>query len=199
MKKLSVFLLLITAILISSCSSCSKKAGEEAKDDFDIPTEFEQKLTGKDTAAVKEMIAVFIDHLRNERYYDAAGMLYRFKEENGQRTPQLYDNNDIERFVKVHKLLPVEDYQIEYMRFREKQENEVCITVIMKRGENGQKDITSKMFLEPIYHSNQWCLVMNDTYHGANTIVPQTKRDSLTKVYREQDKHQQAGAATPSR
>ena len=140
MKKLTYFLLFILTALITSCSSCSNKQEQTNKDDFDIPTEFEEKLSGKDTAEVKEMVAVFVEHLKNERYYDAAGMLYRFVRENGERFPQLYDNDDIERFVKVHQLLPVVDYKIEYMRFREADSNEVCITIIMKRGANGEKD-----------------------------------------------------------
>nr|CDL66686.1 unnamed protein product [uncultured bacterium] len=49
---------------------------------------------------------------KNSGHDDAAGMLYRFKEENGQRTPQLYDNNDIERFVKVHKLLSMVQFSV---------------------------------------------------------------------------------------
>lgn len=187
MKKLTYFLLLTTIIFISSCSSCSNKENKD-KDDFDIPTEFEEHLTGKDTAEVKEMVAVFIEHLKNERYYDAAGMLYRFENDGSSRYPRLYNNEDIERFVKVHKMLPVEDYEIEYMRFREKETNEVCISIIMKRGETKDKDIKSKIFLNPIYHNNQWCLVTNDTFHGTNTVVPVTKRDSMTKVYQDQQK-----------
>lgn len=188
MKKLSYFLLFILTVLISSCSSCSNKQENADKDDFDIPTEFEEKLTGKDTSEVKEMVAVFVEHLKNKRYYDAAGMLYRFKREDGKRLPQIYDNDDIERFVHVHKLLPVEDYKIEYMRFREEESNEVCITIIMKRGANGEKDDTSKIFLNPIFLHNKWCLVMNDTFHGSNTIVPIEKRDSMTNVYAQRER-----------
>ena len=189
MKKLTYFLLFILTALITSCSSCSNKQEQPNKDDFDIPTEFEEKLSGKDTAEVKEMVAVFVEHLKNERYYDAAGMLYRFVRENGERFPQLYDNDDIERFVKVHQLLPVVDYKIEYMRFREADSNEVCITIIMKRGANGEKDDTSKMFINPIYYHNKWCLVMNDTFHGANTVVPIEKRDSMRNVYTDREFH----------
>ena len=189
MKKLTYFLLFILTALITSCSSCSNKQEQTNKDDFDIPTEFEEKLSGKDTAEVKEMVAVFVEHLKNERYYDAAGMLYRFVRENGERFPQLYDNDDIERFVKVHQLLPVVDYKIEYMRFREADSNEVCITIIMKRGANGEKDATSKMFINPIRYHNQWCLVMNHTFHGANTVVPIEKRDSMRNVYTDREFH----------
>ena len=188
MKKLTYFLLFILTALITSCSSCSNKQEQTNKDDFDIPTEFEEKLSGKDTAEVKDLVAVLVQHLKNERYYDAAGMLYRFVRENGERFPQLYDNDDIERFVKVHQLLPVVDYKIEYMRFREADSNEVCITIIMKRGANGEKDDTSKMFLNPIYYHNKWCLVMNDTFPGTNTIVPIEKRDSMTNVYAQRER-----------
>ena len=42
MKKLTYFLLFILTALITSCSSCSNKQEQTNKDDFDIPTEFEE-------------------------------------------------------------------------------------------------------------------------------------------------------------
>lgn len=183
MKKLLFFPFLFLALLFSACSSCSKQ--EKPADDFDVPTEFEQKLTEHDTSEVKELVEVFVNHLRNERYYEAAGMLYKLEHLGDRTTPVEYDNDDIERFVNVHKMFVVEDYAIDYMRFRESRENEVCINIILRKGKDGQKDITTKIFLNPIHMNNQWYLVADDTPSGTNTIVPAEKRDSMKKVYKD--------------
>lgn len=180
-------ILISSALLFTACSSCSKQEQKPA-DDFDVPTEFEQKLTEHDTAKVKELVEVFLDHLRHERYYDAAGMLSKLHHLGDQATPEEYDNDDIERFVNVHKMFDVEDYSIEYIRFRESKQNEVCVNVIMRRGQNGQKDITTKFFLNPIFFNGSWELVLDDSPTGTKAIVPAEKRDSMKHVYEDSQK-----------
>ena len=190
MKKLSYLLILCIAVLFASCSSCSHK--EQNVDPLDVPTEFENRLTDADTAQVKEIIAVYIGHIQRGNYYDAAGFVYRL-EDNGrsQRVPRELNNEEIERMVKVYKLFPIVDYKIDYMRFRENNLNEVCVSVIMQKGQNGQPDAVSKMFFNPIYYGNKWCLVLDDSHQGTNAFVPAQKRDSMRNVY----KHSKAGQA----
>lgn len=183
MKKLSYLLIICIAVLFASCSSCSHK--EQNVDPLDVPTEFENHLTDADTAKVKEIIAIYMKHIQNGEFYDAAGSLFRL-EDNGrsQRVPRLLNNEEIERMVKVYKLFPVVDYKIDYMRFRENNLNEVCVSVIMQKGQNGQPDAVSKMFFNPIYHANQWCLVLDDSHQGTRAFVPAQKRDSMRNVYK---------------
>ena len=181
MKKLSYLLVLCISIFFASCSSCSHK--NENVDPLDIPSEFEENLTEHDTAAVKEVIAVFINHIQKGEYYDAAGMVYRQKHVEGNIVPRLLNNNEIERLVSVYKMFPIEDYKIEYMRFRESALNEVCVSIIMQKGENGRPDATSKLFFNPIYYNEKWCLVLDDNKQGTKTFVPKEKRDSMRNVY----------------
>lgn len=182
MKKLSFLLILCVAVFFASCSSCSHK--EQNVDPLDVPTEFEEHLTDADTTKVKEIIAVYMSHIQKGNYYDAAAMVYRHEVEKDHKVPRELDNDEIERLVNVYKMFPVEDYKIDYMRFREAGLNEVCISVIMKKGENGQPDAVSKMFFNPIYYGNKWCLVLDDSHQGTDAFVPAEKRDSMREVYR---------------
>ena len=184
MKRLSYLLILCIAVFFASCSSCSHKDQQENIDPLDVPTEFEKHLTEADTARVKEIIGVYMAHMQNGEYYKAAEMVYRQEEVHSKIVPRELNNDEIERLVKVYKLFPVVDYKIEYMRFREADLNEVCITVIMKKGVNGQPDATSKMFFNPIQFHNKWCLVLDDSHQGTDTFVPAAKRDSMRGVYR---------------
>lgn len=182
MKKLSYLLLICVAVFFASCSSCSNK--NENVDPLDVPTVFEEKLTEADTAKVKEIIAIYMSHVQKGEYYDAAGMVYRHEMQKGKKVPRLLDNDEIERLVNVYKLFPVEDYKIDYMRFREQELNEVCISVIMQKGKNGAPDATSKMFFNPIFFHNKWCLVLDDSHQGTDAFVPAAKRDSMRGVYK---------------
>lgn len=194
MKKLSYLLLLCVAVFFASCSSCSHRDQQENIDPLDVPSEFEKHLTSADTASVKELIGVYMAHMQRGEFYKAAEMLYRQEEVKSQLVPRELNNEEIERLVKVYKLFPVLDYKIEYMRFREADLNEVCISVVMQKGKNGQPDATSKMFFNPIHFHNAWRLVLDDSHQGTDTFVPVEKRDSMRGVY----KNSKAGQDDPT-
>lgn len=184
MKKLSYLLILCIAVFFASCSSCSHK-DQTNVDPLDVPTEFEKNLTDADTARVKELIGVYMAHMQNQEYHEAAAMVYRHEEQHSELIPRELNNEEIERLVNVYKLFPVLDYKIDYIRFREAGLNEVCITVIMQKGENGKPDATSKMFFNPIHFHNKWCLVLDDSHQGTKAFVPAAKRDSMRGVYKD--------------
>lgn len=194
MKKLSYLLILCVAVFFASCSSCSHKDQQENVDPLDVPTEFENNLTEADTAKVKELIGIYMAHMQEGEFYEAAGMVYRQEEKHSEIIPRELNNEEIERLVKVYKLFPVLDYKIEYMRFREAGLNEVCVSVIMKKGVNGQPDATSKMFFNPIHFHNAWRLVLDDSHQGTDAFVPAEKRDSMRGVYQ----HSNAGHNEPT-
>lgn len=196
MKKLSYLLIFSICLIFASCSSCSHKENQSV-DDLDIPTEFEEQLTESDTADVKALIATYIGHIQNNRLYEAAGMVYRQEMRHSKLFPRELDNDEMERLVNIYKLFPVLDYKIDYMRFREAGLNEVCVTVIMQKGENGKPDATSKMFFNPIYHANKWCLVLDDSHQGTNAFVPAAKRDSMRGVYKASKSGQSDPTAHP--
>lgn len=181
MKKLSYLFIFAISVLFTSCSSCSHK---DQVDPLDIPTEFEEQLTVKDTNEVKAVIDKFMTHIKNEEYYDAASMVFRQEHKSkDQIEPRELNDAEMDRLVAIYKLFPVVDYNIEYMRFREEGLNEVCINVIMQKGQNGKPDATSKMYFNPIYFMDGWRLVLDDTHNGTKTFVPVQKRDSMKNVY----------------
>lgn len=183
MKKLTSLLFLALIVFFASCTSCSKKEAP-AVDPLDVPTAFEESLTEKDTAAVKEVISIYMDHIMKGEFYDAAAMVYRFYiDENKQRNPRELSNEEMDRMVGIYRLFPVEEWKIDYMRFREYGLNEVCLDIVMRKGRNGEPDATSKMFFNPIYHNERWCLVLDDSHQGTHTFVPTEKRDSMRGVY----------------
>lgn len=197
MKKLSYLLLLCVAVFFASCSSCSHRGQEENIDPLDVPSEFEKGLTAADTANVKELIGVYMAHIQRGEFYDAAQMVYRQEEVQSKIIPRELNNEEIERLVTVYKLFPVIDYKIEYMRFREADLNEVCISVTMQKGKNGEPDATSKMFFNPIHFHNAWRLVLDDSHQGTDTFVPVAKRDSMRGVYKNSDASKNDPVAHP--
>lgn len=189
MKKLSYLLLIMVVAIFASCSSCRRDNGQANVDPLDVPTEFEKQLKESDTIEVKAVIDRFVNYIQNEKYYDAARMVYRLEYKGKQALPRELNNEEIERMVRVFKLFPIEDYNIEYMRFREAELNEVCISTIMQKGENGSPDAKSKMFFNPINMGGKWGLVLDNTFYGTDTFVPQAKRDSMRKVYKSSKSH----------
>lgn len=183
MKKLSLLLILVVTVFFASCSSCSHK--DQNVDPLDIPTEFEENLTSSDTAQVKELVVTYIEFLKEQKYAEAAEMVYRQEMQHGVKVPRLLNDDELERLFNVYKLFPIEDYKIDYLRFREEGLNEVCVSIIMKKGENGQPDAISKMFFNPIYIQSKWFLVLDDSHQGTKAFVPAEKRDSMRKVFHE--------------
>lgn len=183
MKKLSYLLILVVIVLFASCSSCSHK--DQNVDPLDIPTEFEENLTSSDTAQVKELVVTYIELLKEQKYAEAAEMVYRQETQRGVKVPRLLNDEELARLFNIYKLFPIEDYKIDYLRFREEGLNEVCVSIIMKKGENGQNDAVSKMFFNPIYIQSKWFLVLDDSHQGTKAFVPAAKRDSMRKVFQE--------------
>lgn len=186
MKKLSYLLVLCVAVFFASCSSCSHKdddAKAQKVDTLAIPTEFEQQITGADTAAVKELVVTFIEKVKDHKFYDAASMVYRQEEVQSKIIPRELNNEEIERLVKVYQLFPVVDYSFEYIRFREKELNEVCVSIVMQRGKDGQPDAVSKMYFNPIYFHNAWHLVLDDSHQGTDAFLPPEWREKQKNEY----------------
>lgn len=153
---------------------------------MDIPTEFEKNLTKNDTDDVKHQVGLFVEYVQKEQYYEAAGMLYR-REFNKPKVIRQLNNEEIEKFVSLYKMLGIEDYKIDYMRYREYNKNEISLTFIIRKGENGQPDMTSKLFLCPVRLSNGWKLILLDSPTGERELVRPSKRDSMRNLYKESD------------
>ena len=145
-------------------------------------TEFEQSLTSKDTADVEKVVAQFYGNIKDKNYYDAAAMLYTRKVKNAE-IRQL-SNEEMDKFVNVQRQLPFEGYTLDYVKFLTETENEVSCTVILRKGEQGMPDATTKMFFTPVVESgvsssqilNAWrhqSLLLSKETHliGAMTLI----------------------------
>lgn len=61
--------------------------------------------------------------------------------------------------------------------------DEVSCTVILRKGEQGMPDATTKMFFTPVFYGGKWCLILTDSDHLESPISTFDQRDSLSKRY----------------
>lgn len=169
-------LLFLLTLGFASCNSCAKEEKPTQK------TEFEAHVSEADTTAVKQLVDNFFDRLIHKDYYGAAGMLYTRNKIEGT-TPELLNNEQIEKKVESFKYFPYVGYEIEYMKFYEADNNEISCRVVLKRGENGEPDATVRFHFTPVYYSGEWRLILTDSRTGEKPVIDQTKVDSMRTEY----------------
>ncbi len=175
-KRFLPFLLIAISTAFVACTGCKSD-----KDSANQMTEFEQSLTSKDTADVEKVVAQFYGNIKDKKYYDAAAMLYTRKVKNAE-IRQL-SNEEMDKFVNVQRQLPFEGYTLDYVKFLTETENEVSCTVILRKGEQGMPDATTKMFFTPVFYSGKWCLILTDSERLEAPISTFEERDSLNRRY----------------
>lgn len=180
--KTKYFILILLAFVISiSFTGCKKDKPKGPQ-----PTEFEQSMTSKDTVAVKSLVDKFFSYAKNKQFDDAAAMLYR-NDEKENKEPELLDNEQLNKVRGMLHSIPIVDYKIEYIKFNEGYANEVLCNVVMIKGENGQADVTTKMFFKPVMYMGTWLLCLTNSEYGDKGVVPHNKRDSVEKDYAKKD------------
>ena len=163
-KRFLPFFLIALSTAFVACTGCKSD-----KDSANQMTEFEQSLTSKDTADVEKVVAQFYSNIKDKKYYDA-------------EIRQL-SNEEMDKFVNVQRQLPFEGYTLDYVKFLTETENEVSCTVILRKGEQGMPDATTKMFFTPVFYGGKWCLILTDSDHLESPISTFEQRDSLNKRY----------------
>ena len=156
-KRFLPFFLIAISTAFVACTGCKSD-----KDAANQMTEFEQKLTSKDTADVEKVIAQFYSNIKDKKYYDAAAMLYTRKQKD----------------AAIRQLT-----NEEMVKFLTETENEVSCTIILRKGEQGMPDATTKMFFTPVLFGGQWCLILTDSKHLESPISNFYQRDSLKQRY----------------
>lgn len=178
-QKLHLLLpLLLVALLMTGCGK-KKKQAEPAG------TEFEQGMTARDTVAVKQLVDQFFGYAIKKQFAEAAGMLYR-NDEDPKGEPQQLNNEEMAEVRGMLESVPMEGYSIEYIKFNDYYANEVLCRVIIRKGEDGMPDITTKMFFKPVNYLGNWLLCLTNTEYGDRGVVNPDDRDSLEKAYRRQ-------------
>lgn len=180
-KKSILFLvpLMLLLLELSSCSSCSNKKEQPVGPP---PTQFEQGMTAKDTAAVKALVDKFFTFVKEKNFSEAAGMLYR-NDETETHEPELLDNEQMADVKNILESVPMVDYRIDYIKFDEDYQNEVLCNVIIKKAEGDMPEMSTKMFFKPINYMGNWLLCLTNTAYGDKGIVNPDKRDSVEKNY----------------
>lgn len=182
MKRGLYFFCAIAAIIAfaASCTSEPKKT--------DTKTDFEESLTEKDTADVKNLVDQFFSYALSGDYNHAASMLYRI-EDDGRNIvePQPLTNEEMDQVRTMFELLRIEDYRIEYIKFSEMYENEVmCSCIIIPESET-QKEVSTKIFFKPVNYLGGWSLCLTNSAFGDRGLVDPDKVDSLEQVYQQSD------------
>lgn len=145
---------------------------------------FEELITHEDTVEVKELIATFFNFTITQEYDEAAAMLYRIDPQNPKGQPILLDNEEMTWVVNLLQTFPAVDYKIEYLKFYQAYENEAMCRIIISKGQDGAPDVTSKIFLKPLFYLGKWSLGIMNTAWGDKGIVDPSDRDSVSRAYR---------------
>lgn len=180
--------LLFTLCLALCLASCGKKEQPSTQ------TDFEQGMTGEDTLQVQNLVAQYFDAAEKGDYATAAGLLYKVNPEKPFDQPEPLDNEELQKALALLKAIPIVDYRIEYMKFSESQENEVMCTVTMERGQNGEPDVTTKMFFKPVNYLGAWMLCMMNSTTGDIPVLTPDQRDSMSLEYRTEMRTKQEAA-----
>ena len=174
-KKILLFsglLCFFFAMLLGGCKD--KKADNGPK-----KTVFEQSLTNQDSLEVAQLVSTFFESVKGQKYDDAAAMLYRV--EDG--VPRPLDNKEMEKEKVVLRTFPVVLYNIDYMKFDEKNTNEVKVTITMREAQDGQPALTTVFYLNPVKVMNTWKLCVIDSGHNDFPIIKGSQRDSMKDEY----------------
>lgn len=192
MKKNRFYIIIaLVSIVVLSLSSCHKK---QAAPTGPQPTDFEKAMDAADTVAVKQLIDQFFTYVKGKDFSEAAAMLYR-NDVQANREPEQLDNEEMAKVIATLKAVPMVDYKIEYIKFNEDYANEVLCNVVIRKGANGQPDMTTKMFFKPILCMNNWLLCLVNTEYGDKGVVNPDKRDSVEKKFKEETAAAQKAAA----
>lgn len=178
--RISIFVLL--SVFVLSLVSCKDKPKQQGP----APTAFEEGMTAKDTAAVKNLLDKFFTYAIDKDFSEAAGMLYR-NDNNEKQRPELLDNEEMAKVRGMLESIPMVDYEIEYIKFNDHAKNEVLCNVIIAKAHDDIPAIKTKMFFKPVKTMNKWVLCLMNTEYGDKGVVDPDKRDSVEKAYANKD------------
>lgn len=169
-------MILLCAFCIAACQGEKKETSAQ--------TEFEEHMTGRDSLHVIGLIEQYFLYQKQGDLYSAAGMLYRLNPENRNYMPEPLNNEQLAQVVQSMKMIPVVDYEIEYIKFSQTYDNEAMCRVVIAKGENGLPDVTTKVFFKPVCYLGSWYLTVIDSAQGDQTTVKVSQRDSVKRNYR---------------
>lgn len=180
MKILKISLTLLVVSLTLSLASCKDKKPEQPQGPQ--PTAFEKAMKAKDTLDVKALVDKYFTYVKEEKFDEAASMVYR-NDKSKHSKPETLDAKEKEKVIMLLKSVPMQSYEIEYIKFDKFNKNEVLCNVIIAEAQGDMPAVKTKMFFKPVKNGSEWVLCLMDTEHGDKGVVAPDKRDSVEKHY----------------
>ncbi len=111
------------------------------------------KVEAKDSAAVKTLVTIFMERIKSG-HPDSALMLLRTAKPNCK--PQGLNREEVVKAMKIYKQFPVADYTLEYIKFKNPNNNEVKCRI--------QTSDNTKLnwYFKPVRYLGRWSLCLKD-------------------------------------
>lgn len=159
--------LCFAAAVVLCLASCRHKAERKAADD----TAPAMTLDGRDTTAVYDLTAQFLELLKAKKVDEAVDMLY-FLDADMQVVP--LPDSLVERQKMVFRTFPVLRYTIDSIIFNTETDSQVKYTIEFFEKQPGDtRPNTTSFFIKPMRVKGKWYLTMFDsnTYNGGGTSI----------------------------
>ena len=162
MRKLSLFVVCLSIILLASCGDGGKKA---PKDNQGIIPEVQMSVAKQDTTEVMQLTTNFISALKAKDIDNAMSMLYYLDKDEIASLPASIA--DMQRQVLTR--FSGKDYRIEFVQFNRETDSKVK-TFVALDGKKGPESNPNEIgfVLRPVRKNNTWYLTTDDTESDGN-------------------------------
>ena len=153
MNKLLYFIVVFILFFLVSCSESSKNSKPITKTKREL---YRSALTRQDSILSRKVVATFLTYVQNEKYADAVMMLHKLNSDDPYATPELLDNNEIEKTMMMLKQFKIQSYAIASIVYESAVNNPTRCTVFVKNGDDNP--IRTTIELNPINYLGEWKL-----------------------------------------
>lgn len=178
-KTFSIFRISLLALLLFSVVSCKDKKPAQGPQ----PTEFEKGLTNEDSTKVAESVTGFFENVKNGNLDDAVAMLYKANNDTLSEEPQPLGNADMKRVKAMLNSFPIVRYNIDFIKFSERTDNEVKVTAVIAEAHDNVPEIKTVFYFKPVKFMDGWKLCLIDSHNSDYPVVANDKRDSVQNRY----------------
>lgn len=146
-------------------------------------THFEQTLNNNDSTEVVQLVNTFFSYVKANKIESAMDMLYQTPMENEAEKPIAISDSERKKVNTLFTSLPIDKYEIDYIKFLHAYRNEVKCTTILFLGNQSNDIVKSELYFKPVKFENKWYLCLLNSEHGDMGLVDGNKKDSIAKDY----------------
>lgn len=158
--KYPIYIILLFTLLVASCTN-KKKSVTSTVCEVEL-TDFQKAMTQEDTTNVLVVVDKFFNYVIEKKYYDAAGMLYRFEiKKEGQL--ELLNNDELVQMVDFLKKYPIVEYSVFSINFNEYYSNDLICRVKI-HGEGYPDPVYTKIRFRFVNYLGNWLLCMDNGF-----------------------------------